>query len=159
MQTRNILKLIAAIIICQLAGIIGQFWVTPNLAWYDTLQKPAYAPPGTIIGIVWVTLYTLMGISLYLVWNKEKLQTKYAKPALTAFATQLALNTSWNYFFFALQSPLYGLIVILIMWAAIATTILLFTKIHKTAATLLTPYLVWVTIATTLNYTIYTLNP
>jgi benzodiazapine receptor len=158
MQTRNILKLITAIIICQLAGIIGQFWVTPNLTWYDTLQKPAYAPPGTIIGIVWVTLFTLMGISLYLVWQKG-LNTPYIKPAFTAFATQLTLNTSWNYFFFALQSPFYGLIVILIMWIAIATTILLFYKIHKTAATLLLPYLVWVTIATILNYTIHTLNP
>jgi len=157
MQTRNILKLLTAIIICQLAGIIGQFWVTPNLAWYDTLQKPAYAPPGTLIAIIWTTLFTLMGISLYIVWNKG-LQTPHIKPALTIFATQLAINTSWNYFFFALQSPFLGLIVILAMWITIATTIALFYKIHKPAALLLTPYLVWVTIATILNYTIHTLN-
>lgn len=141
-----------------MAGVIGALFVNPSLPWYDSLQKPSFAPPNWLFAPIWVTLFTLMGISLYLVWNKG-LKTKGVKPALFVFGVQLVINISWNYFFFGLQSPFYGLVVIIVMWVAIVLTILAFSRVSKKAGLLLLPYLIWVSIAAAANYYLWILNP
>jgi len=149
-------KLIASIILCQLAGVIGAIFTTPAIgSWYNLLNKPSFAPPGWLIGIIWIILYTLMGISLYIIWNKYK--PKY-KLALSLFGLQLFLNTLWSILFFGLRSPVLGFIWILDLWLAILATKVAFYKISKNAAYLLLPYLIWVTIAAILNYYILILN-
>lgn len=74
------------------------------------------------------------------------------------FDLQLALNVLWSFLFFGLRSPLYGLIDIIALWIAIAATMLKFYKISKTAALLMLPYLVWVSVALALNFYIFKLN-
>jgi tryptophan-rich sensory protein len=100
-------------------------------------------------------MYFLMGISLYLLWISK---TKDNRKAFTVFAVQLILNASWSFLFFGLKSPLYGLIDILFLLAAIMLTILFLYKISVLASVLLVPYLVWVIFATMLNYNILLLN-
>jgi tryptophan-rich sensory protein len=58
-----------------------------------------------------------------------------------------------------MQSPFLGLVDILILWALILATIVCFYRVQKTAACLLIPYILWVSFASFLNYTIYILNP
>ena len=148
-------KLIASILICQIAGIIGSIFTAPSItSWYADLQKPAFSPPNWVFGPVWITLYTLMGISLYLVWNKKK----NVKIPLTLFSIQLILNSIWSIIFFGLQNPFYALIEIIILWIMILLTIISFYKISKKASFLLLPYIIWVTVATFLNYYILILN-
>jgi tryptophan-rich sensory protein len=159
MKIKNIAKLASAIIICQLAGVIGSVFTSSSVqTWYTELTLPSFAPPGWFIGIVWITLYTLMGISLYLVWNKG-LRNKRVKNSLYLFGLQLILNALWSILFFGLRSPLFGLIEIIILWAAIVLTILRFYKISKKAGLLLIPYIVWVSVALVLNFSIWWLNP
>jgi len=149
-------KLILAILLCQLAGVFGSLFTMPAIpTWYASLNKPSFAPPGWLIGTIWVILYTLMGISLWLVWISEK---KRKTRATSMFKFQLILNALWSFLFFGLKSPLYGLIGIIMVWAAILATIILFYRIEKKAAYLLVPYLVWVSIATILNYLIFVMN-
>ncbi|MBI4009777.1 MAG: tryptophan-rich sensory protein [Candidatus Aenigmarchaeota archaeon] len=151
-------RLMAAIIICQLAGIIGSVFTLQSIpSWYATLVKPSFAPPNWLFGPVWITLYTLMGISLYLVWDKG-FKKKENKIALYIFAAQLALNAMWSVVFFGLKSTFYGLMTIVVLWIAIAATIISFYKISKKAAWLLVPYITWVSIATVLNFYIWQLN-
>lgn len=157
-------KLVMAIVVCHLAGFIGMLFTSPNLTpWYMGLVKPDFAPGGEIIGPVWLILYTLMGISLYLVWcsnhgtNGKKLKKR--KFALNLFGLQLGLNAMWSIMFFGLQSPLAGLGTIIPLWVLILLTIIKFKDLSKTAAWLLVPYLIWVAFATFLNYTIWQLNP
>lgn len=158
MNILSIAKLAFAILFCQMAGVVGSLFVNPSLPWYGSLQKPSFAPPNWLFAPIWITLFTLMGISLYLVWNKG-LKTKGIKSALLIFGIQLVINTSWNYFFFGLQSLFYGLVVIIILWIAITLTIILFSRISKRAGLLLIPYLLWVSIATAANYYLWVLNP
>lgn len=149
-------KLVLSVIVCQLAGVLGSLFTMPAIpTWYASLNKPSFAPPGSVIGTVWLILYTLMGISLYLVWTAKK---KDEKKAIGVFGFQLFLNALWSFLFFGLKSPLYGLICILMMWVAILATIVTFYKIDKKAAYLLVPYLAWISIATLLNYLIWVLN-
>jgi len=149
-------RLLFSIVVCQLAGIIGSLFTMPAIpAWYAALNKPAFVPSGTVIGAVWLVLYTLMGISLYLVWQKGI--NKKTRPALYAFGIQLALNALWSVLFFGLRSPLYGLIGIVALWFAILVTINMFRKISKHAAWLLVPYIAWVTFAAYLNWSVLAL--
>jgi len=159
MKIKNIAKLVLTIVICQSAGIIGSIFTSTSVqTWYVKLQLPSFAPPGWFIGTIWIILYTLMGISLYLVWNKG-LRNKLVKNSLYLFGLQLILNALWSFLFFGLQSPLFGLVEIIFLWVFIALTILKFYRTSKTAAYLLIPYIVWVSVALMLNFYIWRLNP
>ena len=80
------------------------------------------------------------------------------KIALGIFIGQLVLNTLWSIIFFGLHSPGGALVEIVFLWLAILATIFAFYKISKPAACLLLPYILWVSFASYLNYTIWVLN-
>jgi len=150
-------KLIASIFLCQMAGAIGSLATFQNIAgWYLALNKPFFTPPNWAFGPVWLTLYLLMGIAFFMVWNKGL--NKKTRPALQIFGIQLALNTLWSIVFFGFQSIFAGLVVIVLLWLAILWTMARFWKISRPAGWLLVPYIVWVTIATALNAAVWLLN-
>ena len=146
-----------SIIVCLIAGVVGSVFTTPSIStWYATLAKPSFSPPSWIFGPVWTTLYVLIGISLYLMINKKKL--KKVRLQVSLFGVQLALNVAWSFLFFGLRSPLLGFAEITVLWIAIAATIVSFYRIDKRAAYLLLPYIIWVSIASVLNYFVWMLN-
>jgi tryptophan-rich sensory protein len=159
MEKNEIFRLILSIIICQMAGIIGSIFTASSVAsWYTTLVKPSFAPPGFYIGLIWIVLFTLMGISLFLIW-RETPSNLAARIALYFFAAQLIVNVLWSVAFFGMRSPISGLVVIAFLWVLILITIIKFGPINRTAALLLIPYIVWVSIAAYLNFSIWRLNP
>lgn len=154
----NTLKLIIAITVSELAGIIGSVFTAPSIAgWYTDIVKPALNPPAWIFAPVWTTLFALMGISAFLIW-KNGLKRQDVRIALGIFLTQLVLNTLWSIIFFGLRSPGGALIEIAFLWLAIVATIIAFAKISKPAAWILVPYILWVSFAAYLNYSIWILN-
>ncbi|MFA5187960.1 MAG: TspO/MBR family protein [Patescibacteria group bacterium] len=154
----NWFRLIFSFLICQAAGGIGAIFTMPGIStWYATLQKPAFNPPNWIFGPVWTMLFVLMGIALYLVWNKSK-EKEGKNKAIIFFCIQLVLNIGWSFCFFYLQSPLAGLIEIFVLWIFILLTIVYFYKISKIASYLLIPYILWVSFAVVLNYFLFILN-
>lgn len=155
----NVFRLFTSIIICQLAGVIGSIFTASSIeGWYLLLEKPAFNPPSWIFFPVWTALYTLMGVSLYLVWEKG-LQRREVKTGVLLFGLQLGLNILWSLLFFGLRSPYYAFLEILVLWLAIPLTMVQFWKISKAAFILLIPYLLWVSFAALLNYQIWVLNP
>ena len=151
-------KLMVSIIIVLIVGAIGSVATSPQIpVWYATLARPAWAPPNWLFPVVWTILYILIGISLFLVWRKG-LESKQAKVALVVFAVQLGLNLLWSLVFFGLHSIAGGLVIILMLWMAILANIIVFYRISRWAGLILLPYLVWVSIASYLNYSIYLLN-
>jgi len=152
------IKIIAAIAICESAGILGAVFTMPSIpAWYRGLAKPAFTPPSWVFGPAWTILFALMGIAAYLVWEKG-LAHKGAKAARAMFFVQLALNILWSFIFFGKQNPGGAFVEIIFLWLAILATILAFAKISKAAAWLLVPYIVWVSFAGYLNYSIWRLE-
>ncbi|MCK9565095.1 MAG: tryptophan-rich sensory protein [Methanothrix sp.] len=157
-RLREIARLILCIAICQLAGVIGLLFTASSVTtWYTTLDKPWFTPPGSIISAVWIILFALMGLSLFLIWQKGISSTN-SKIALGVFACQLLVNILWSYAFFGLQSPLAAIIVIVFLWLLILQCIIRFWHISKYAAMLLVPYILWVSFAAFLNYTLWMLN-
>lgn len=158
MTSKNFLKLIIAIGVSELAGVIGSIFTTPSISgWYANLVRPEFAPPNWIFAPVWTTLFALMGIAAFLVW-KRGLGDKKVKIALVIFLVQLILNTFWSIIFFGLHSPGGALIEMIFLWLAILATIIAFAKISKPAAWLLLPYILWVSFAGYLNFSIWMLN-
>lgn len=154
----EIKKFIAAVVICNLAGIIGSVFTSSSVGtWYQTINKPEFTPPGWVIGLVWTVLFTLMGVALYLVWIKG-IEAEGVKYALLIFGLQLILNILWSFFFFGLRNPFYAFIEIIILWILILATIVSFHRIDLRAALLLAPYILWVSFAAYLNYSIWQLN-
>lgn len=150
-------KLICSVILCELVGIAATpFTISAIPNWYSTLVKPSFSPPNWLFGPVWTILYLLMGISFYLIWAKG-FGTK-TKTAFYVFGAQLFLNFLWSILFFGLHSPILGLIDIILLWIFIVLTIVKFLPISKIAAYLLSPYLLWVSFATLLNFSIVLLN-
>lgn len=152
-------ELAAAIILCVIVGSIGSLvTITGPGSWYATLQKPFFAPPNWVFAPMWITLFVLMGIALYLVWESDR-EHHDVKVALRVFGVQFILNVLWSFLFFGLRSPLLGFVDILLLWVMIAATIWVFYRVKKSAAYLLIPYLAWVSLASALNGAIYFMNP
>jgi len=145
-------KFLLCVLITEGAGIIGSFFTTPSIKnWYlNTLIKPVFNPPSWIFAPVWTLLFLLMGIALYLVWTK--------KNNLFWFWIQLILNIVWSIIFFGLHLPLIAFYEIIVLWLATFITIIKFWRLNKTAGILLIPYLLWVTFASFLNFSIARLN-
>ncbi len=158
MKISNPIKLVISLVICQLAGILGSLFTMSKIpTWYMTLSKPELAPPNWIFGPVWTTLFILMGIALYLVWNQGT-DRKDVKIALYIFSTQLILNVLWSIIFFGLENPGSAFIEIISLWISILLSIIYFYKISKPASYLLIPYIAWVSFASYLNFMIWWLN-
>ncbi|SFM19469.1 TspO/MBR family protein [Methanolobus profundi] len=151
-------KLISSVVLCQLTGILGGIFTYNSISsWYVSLEKPAIVPPGWSFSVVWPILYLLMGISLYLIWQKGW-RSPGIKVAMYVFGIQLFLNFLWSLLFFGLRSPLMGFIDILALWVLILVNIVVFSRISRTAGLILVPYLLWVSFAAYLNYYLMILN-
>ncbi len=136
---KKAVRLVLAIVVCELAGIIGALFTTPSIpGWYAGLTKPPFNPPSWVFAPVWTALYALMGLAAWLVYEKGAKRPEVRK-ALMVFAVQLVLNTLWSIVFFGAHQLFGAVIVIVLLWAMILWTILLFRKISKAAAWLLAP--------------------
>jgi tryptophan-rich sensory protein len=156
---RSFPKLSAAILFCIIIGSLGSLVTTTGPgSWYATLEKPFFAPPNWVFAPVWITLFILMGIALYLVWQCGT-DNRDVQIALGIFGVQFFLNVIWSFLFFGLRSPLFGLIDIILLWIMIAATIGAFYRVKKSAAYFLIPYIAWVTLATALNGAVFFMNP
>ncbi len=146
-----------SIVIAQTAGLVGSLFTVESVStWYTTISKPEWNPPSWIFGPVWITLYTLMGIAAYMVWQQREVPN--AKLALWIYGVHLVFNALWSILFFGLKNPGLAFAEIIVLLVLIVITTLLFWKINPLAGGLMIPYIVWVSFAAFLNYTIWQIN-
>jgi tryptophan-rich sensory protein len=155
-MNKLLLKIVICILICAGLGALSGFSTVDAInGWYQTLRKPGWNPPNSVFGPVWTVLYVLMGNSAALVWNSHHSDKK---KALGIFIIQFILNLLWSFIFFGQQNIVLALADIIALWVMIVITIIYFYRINRVAAWLLFPYLLWVSFATALNFSIYILN-
>ena len=153
----NLKKLIISLLVPLGVGGLSALITGGNMDIYSKINRPPLSPPGIVFPIVWSVLYTLMGISLYLVWNKDD-NSSQSNIAYFWFAVQLFLNFIWSPIFFGAQQYLVAFIVLILLIASVVAMIVSFYKISKPAALLQIPYLIWLIFAGYLNLAIYILN-
>ena len=98
-----------------------------------------------------------MAIAAWLVWRSGGFHSN--RIALSLFLVQLALNALWSWLFFAWQRGALAFVDILVLWALIVVTLVAFWRVRPVAGALLIPYLLWVSFAAALNYSLWQLNP
>jgi len=158
MKLAIVIKLIVCLALTFSAAFIGSIFTRDAVNnWYATLNKPSFTPPDWLFGPVWTILYILMAISAFIVWQKG-LANPAVRIALTIYLIQLILNGFWSVIFFSLKLPWLAFIEIILLWSAIVFTILMFARVSIIAALLLVPYMLWVSFAAVLNFSIWLLN-
>lgn len=148
----NYKKLIATVIITILIGSFFSFFTSTDI--YNEIAKPFLSPPGIVFPIMWFILYTLMGISFYIILESR---ANVEVPIIVYFV-QLLFNSLWTLLFFGLKNFLISSIWIFILIILVIIMIIIFYRINKKAGLIQIPYLLWLCFALYLNFSIYLLN-
>ena len=151
--------LIVCILIPLAVGSIAGLLTMGGMEKFATLNKPPLSPPAWLFPVAWTILYTLMGISSYLIYTSEEPKDSNLKSqALSTYGYQLLVNFLWPVFFFNFQWYLFSFLWLVFLWILVLKMILEFRKINPLAALLNIPYLLWLTFAAYLNLGVWLLN-
>jgi len=162
-RLRSALMLVAQLVIVAGVAALGSLATIQNVdGWYADAAKASWSPPNWIFAPVWTVLYTLMAISIWLVWRERGRVP--VRRACTLYVIQLVLNALWTPVFFGLY-PVVGspvlwiaLSIIVALDVLVLATMVSFWRVSRLAAWLLVPYWAWVLFATTLNAAVAVLN-
>ncbi len=154
---QQLLGLIGWLLLCFSASAIGVMASFQAQPVYTSLIQPGWAPPAWLFGPVWTTLYVMMAVAAWLVWRQGG--WSHNRTALLWFLVQLGMNALWSWLFFAWFMGLWSFVDICLLWFSIAITTWVFWSRTPAAGMLMVPYLLWVSFAAALNYTIWQLNP
>ncbi len=152
METTSLLGLLPFIAACFVAALSGAVFRPGD--WYEHLAKPRWRPPNWLFGPAWTVLYICIAVSGWLAWRQAGWGL-----AMEVYAVQLLLNAGWSACRFGMRRLDLAFGELILLWLSIALTAALFAPISTAAATLLLPYLAWVTFAGALNFTLWQMNP
>ena len=156
-KQKQALGLLGWLLVSFAASAVGAVASIRAESFYSQLAQPAWAPPPEVFGPVWTALYAMMGIAAWLVWRSDGFHAH--RRALTLFLVQLAFNALWSWLFFTWHQGALALADIVLLWILILATLVAFWRVHRIAGALLIPYLLWVSFAAALNYSVWQLNP
>jgi tryptophan-rich sensory protein len=154
--SRQALGLLGWLLLTFAAAAVGAVASADAGAFYSQLSRPSWAPPGWLFAPVWTVLYLFIGVAAWIVWRKHGF--KGGRTALALFVIQLAANALWTWLFFVWHQGALAFAEILLLWCLIVATVVSFWPLSALAAALLLPYLVWVTFASALTFSTWTLN-
>lgn len=151
-------SLVGWVIVCGIAGAIGSIASLDAGTFYASLERPAWAPPAAVFGPVWTALYLIMAVAAWLVWRSPR-DSSLRTTALLLFVVQLGLNALWSWLFFAWHLGGAAFFEVAVLWLMIVATTVYFWRINRIAGALLLPYLLWVTFASVLTWSVWRANP
>lgn len=156
-KNKQILGFVTWLAVSFIAAAVGSAASIQAGPFYAQLVRPEWAPPSDVFGPVWTILYALMGIAAWLVWRVGGFRA--ARTALTLFLVQLVVNALWSWLFFGWHLGGAAFADIVLLWVLIIATLVAFWRVRPLAGVLLIPYLLWVSFASALNYSVWQLNP
>jgi tryptophan-rich sensory protein len=156
-KQKQVMGLVGWLVVSFAASDVGAVASIQAKSFYSQLAQPEWAPPPWVFGPVWTVLYALMGIAAWLVWRSRGFRAN--RQALTLFLLQLAFNALWSWLFFAWHLGIMALADVLVLWILIVATLVSFWRVRPLAGALLIPYLLWVSFASALNFSLWQLNP
>lgn len=139
-------------------GLVGSLLQGDDVGGrYVQLDRPAWAPPEWVFGVVWPVLYVLIGVAAWWLWRRAGPIGALRVP-LGLWGAQLLVNAVWPGVFFGLNAYWAAAPVIVVLVILVAATIVTFARRTTFAAALLVPYLLWISYATALNVAIAVAN-
>jgi translocator protein len=128
-----------------------------SLDWYNTLSKPDWTPSPATIGLIWRILYPIIVVTFSYVFvqaARQKIPWAIALP----FAINLAANLAFTPIQFGLRNLPLATIDIVIVLVTIPWMMAGVWRHYRWIALAQLPYLFWVAIATTLQFSITAMN-
>jgi tryptophan-rich sensory protein len=104
--------------------------------------------------VVWTTIYLLIALAA----ARVSLQ-RQAGTALALWSVQIALNTLWTPVFLGARRKGAGLIIIVFLWLTVLVMLPVFWSLNPVAGLLIVPYLLWLSVAASLDFWIWRHNP
>lgn len=138
-------------------GTLAALLTRNSMEVFALVEKPPFAPPAWLFPIAWTILYTLMGISSYLVLTSDA-EFEEIVSAMRLYVYQLVVNFLWPTFFFNFRWYFFSFLWLVLLWILVFLMIRKFYTIRKSAAWLNIPYMLWLTFAGYLNLGIWWLN-
>ncbi len=149
--------LIIPLITLTVASLGGYFTSLSLDSWYPSLEKPTWTPSGETIGIIWTFLYLLVtGVVLFF-FNRFKKDAHF-RIVISLFLLNALLNATWSLLFFSFNLIFLSLLQMVLLILTVIFLIFLIWPKSKLLSLLLTPYLIWLLVAGSLNYFIWILN-
>lgn len=124
--------------------------------WYFLIEKPAWTPPGSTIGMVWTVIFILTALSAFIVYSKKP---KNIRAITTLFMINAGLNIFWSALFFVFHALQIATIEAGVLALSVVALIINIWPVSKVASLLLIPYAAWVSFATYLTYMVSSINP
>lgn len=137
---------------CVAAGATGAVFQPGE--WYKTLDKPSWTPPDWVFPVAWTSIYLLISFA-----GARVAVLEGSGYALAFWAMQGAFATLWTPVFFGLRRLKGALLVIAPLWIAVACCTVTHFQLDFWAGLAFVPYLIWVSVATALNFTVWRMNP
>jgi translocator protein len=147
--------LMGGILLCVVMGVAGGM-LTKMSPWYYALRQPGWKPPDWAFGPIWTVVFICLSLAIAYAWDAA--DTTQRTLMLAALAINAVLNIAWSGIFFVMKNPSLAFAELILFWLSIAALIWIFGGVSRTAALLLLPYILWVTTAGVLNYSIIGLN-
>lgn len=115
--------------------------------WYNLLRKAPWTPPGWVFGFAWTLIMICFAFYISALWET----TQAKKTVIFLFAVQLILNICWNPLFFKFHQVNIALWVITLLTILIGYMQFNYMKELQVKSLLISPYFLWLIIATSLN--------
>jgi tryptophan-rich sensory protein len=144
----------AAVAIC--IGTLGATLTDTGL-WYQSLLKPSWQPPDWLFGPAWTVIFALATMSAVSAWRTAQSRGQ-REWVVGLFSLNGFFNVLWTTLFFTVKRPDWALIEVPLLWLSVLAGIVVFWRWSRTASYYLVPYLLWVSFAAFLNWTVVRLN-
>ncbi|MEM9708938.1 MAG: TspO/MBR family protein [Pseudomonadota bacterium] len=128
--------------------------IFPPGPWYEALKKPGWTPPDWVFPVTWIVLYLCIAFAA-----SRVAVLPGTGIAMALLAAQFGFNVLWTPVFFGLRRMGAAFVVVMLLWVSVAGTMLAFFQHDVLAGLLFVPYIIWVTIAAALNFTVWRMNP
>jgi tryptophan-rich sensory protein len=136
---------------CAAAASTG-FFFQPG-EWYISLVKPGFTPPNWMFPLAWTTIYLLLAWAGY-----RLIQIPGSQVVLALWAAQIALNTLWTPVFFGAHRVFASLVILALLWLVVAAMVVMALQLDVLTGLILIPYLLWLCVASALNFSIWRMN-
>ena len=125
--------------------------------WYWGLKKPWFQPPDWLFGPAWTIIFALSATAAVYAWRRTATDLD-RRAIVIAYVVNGVFNVFWSLLFFKLHRPDWALWEVTFLWVSILVMIWTVRRFSTLAAWFVVPYLLWVSFASVLNYSIVQLN-
>ncbi len=145
----NWIAFTAFLVLNFLALGIGSFFANPaEDEVYQSLNRAPWTPPGWVFGAAWTLIMISFAFFMEALYRRAEGKSNQV---LVVYGLQWLLNVSWNPVFFGGHLYFFGLLVLLALFVVLLALVKLAWPYGKLYEIWISPYVIWMAIAASLN--------